>query len=289
MRVDQQGIHVRQSDIGSFISCPEEYRRLYWDDTYVGGESDAALVGTSLHALIAEEANNGFFTDQTEAAEYVTNFFVTNVASFEEQQIPYNRESFKTDVKAQQMLEGLVADWWQSSERQFLMGQPPDERLVEWEFDVPFTQIGGQQVYLCGTSDLVLPRLNKVWDWKTAGRGYDLWEKQRWAIQPSVYLFAAIHEGHISLDKKGLATFEYKVFMRGGKDVTPAETYRVTRSVGSFGWLRQVVTSMVTMQLGMGTNVRWPLNDHGWHCSPKWCPFFDTCKGQYIDPKKNWV
>lgn len=288
MRTDDQGIHLRQSDVAAYISCPEEYRRLYWDDTYVGNESDAALVGTSLHALIAEECTAGFFGNITEALDWTTSFFQLEIQSFATQGILYNRESFKTDNKAQTLLEGLVTDWWHSDERIFLQGQPPDERLVEWEFDVPLTEVLGVPVWLTGTSDLVLPRQNMVWDWKTAGREYDLWEKQRWAIQPSVYLYAAHHAGHIQFDKHGDATFEYKVFMRGGKTVRPAETYRVARSAGSFSWLTQVVTNMVTMQLKMGTDVQWPLNDHGWHCSPKWCPFFADCKGKHIDPKKNW-
>lgn len=294
MRVDEAGIHIRQSDIGAYISCPEQLRRLYWDDrqgeeAYVGAESDAALVGTALHQLIREELDNGFFGNMADMQDFAEQFFHSQIASFAIMGIPYNRESFKTDAKAAQLLSDLVTDWVYSAERDFLQGQDPQDRLVEWEFDVPFITVMDTPIWLCGTSDLVLPRQNMVWDWKTSGRPYDLWEKQRWAIQPSVYLYAAHHQGHVSFDPKtGLIPFEYKVFMRGGKEIRPAETYRVNRSAGSFGWLGKVVTNMVTMQLKMGTDTEWPLNDHGWHCSPKWCPFFDTCKGEHVSPRNNW-
>jgi hypothetical protein len=26
----------------------------------------------------------------------------------------------------------------------------------------------------------------------------------------------------------------------------------------------------------------WPLNDAGWHCSPRWCPKFAECKGCHM-------
>lgn len=289
MRIDEAGIHIRQSDIGAYIDCAEEFRRLYWDETYVGAESDAALVGTALHALIAQELEHGFFGNMRDMIDFAAHFFQNQIVSFEQNNIPYNRESFKTDAKAIALLEGLVPDWVYSPERAMLVAQNPDERLVEWEFDVPLTTVLGKAVWLCGTSDLVLPNMNMVWDWKTAGRAYDLWEKQRWAIQPTVYLYAAHHEGLIQFDDRGLLPFEYKVFMRGGKDIREPETYGVVRSQGNFDWLEKIVTNMVTMQLKMGTDTEWPLNDHGWHCSPKWCPFFATCKGEHVSPRNNWT
>lgn len=295
MRIDSNGIHLRQSDITAFMACPEQYRRTNFDPTYVGSESDAALVGTSLHALIAEELDNGFYDRQFDAACFALDYLRNAIESFELAGTPYNRESFKTDDKAGIFLANVCQDWFHSEERRYLQSVDPQDRLVEWEFDVPFTTLGDTAIWLTGTSDLVLPRRNQVWDWKTAGRDYELWEKQRWAIQPTVYLYAAIHEGHVGMDANGLAHFEYKVFQRGtlgdgGKaDPKPGQTYPVTRSDASFKFLEKTVRNMVNMQLTLGTDVEWPLNDSGWHCSPKWCAFFADCKGKLIDPDKNWT
>lgn len=295
MRTDQDGtIHLRQSDISTFIDCAEQYRRTNFTDAG-RTESDAALVGTSAHALFAEEMTNGFFSDKNEALEWTLNFFHAEIASFEIMGTPYNRESFKTDDKASIYLSNVVHDWWYSEERMFLESQDPQDRLVEWNFDVPFTKIGDTEIWLTGTSDLVLPRRNQVWDWKTSSREYELWEKQRWAKQPDVYLYAAQHEGLIQPTEDDLYVFEYKVFLRGtlaeaGEGMPkPAETYRVYRSDASFRWLEKMVQNMLAMQLRLGTEQEWPLNDHSWACSPKWCPHFADCKGKLIDPTKNWT
>ena len=290
MRVDEQGIHLRQSDITAFVACPEQYRRTNFDPSLSRVESDAALVGTALHALIQQELTEGFFDTMGEAEDYTQHFFQYNVYSFDLQGVPYNRESFGTDAKAMVLLDGLVGDWWHSDERRYL-AENPGRQNVEMEFDVPFTQADdGTPIFLTGTSDIIIPDLNMVWDWKTAGRGYELWEKQRWAIQPTVYLYAAKHLGLVLPNRMGEYVFEYKVFLRSTKDrVAPAETYRVFRTEGSFDWLENMVQRLMRMQIVMGPDVGWPVNDHGWHCSPKWCSAFATCKGEHVNTESNWT
>jgi hypothetical protein len=122
----------------------------------------------------------------------------------------------------------------------------------------------------------------RIWDWKTSGQEYKLWEKQRWAVQPTVYTWAAAQNGLLLPDGFGDYTFEYKVLKRSAKP-SKFMTYRVTRTIRSWAWLERVVQNVATLFVTMGIEDEWPLNDHSALCSPKWCPFWDQCKGQYVD------
>jgi hypothetical protein len=115
---------------------------------------------------------------------------------------------------------------------------------------------------------------------------YKKWEKQRWAVQPTVYLWAAAHSGIIFPDEKDVFNFNFKVLERKMRDVT-IQTVPVTRTMSNFVWLERLCQN-IAIQMEVGIDREWALNDHSALCGPKWCSFWSQCKGQYVDADKEW-
>ena len=286
MMYDDEGLHLHQSDIETYMQCPEKLRRSFISG--VNGDtqtSDAAFVGTCTHAVIETELQAEYPYESLEEAQAIGALAFLN--GFEEmvaKGTSYTRETFKTDARAMAALKPLVESWWLSKERHDLLEQDHDY-LVEFEFDEMFTthQLSGMKLFLGGRMDLV--QRAKVTDWKTAGGPYQQWEKQRWAAQPTVYTWIAAKNGLIVPNKYGEYTFEYKVLLRRS---TPVEflTYPVTRAMGSWGWLETVCQNIANTFTLLGIDNEWPLNDHSALCSPKWCPFWKNCKGAFVNGER---
>lgn len=287
MRYDGHGIHFRQSDISSYVTCPEQFR---WEaDAILNGgvpirsESDAALAGTSLHAVIEAELTGAeSFEHLDDAVGYAIDFYQTQVASFDAEGVPFVMGTFRTYEKGLLAAAELVGEWWISKPRDIYMFTEGHRNLVcEWDFDVPFAvHPNGLPIYLSGTSDMIVED-DRVVDWKSSGRSYKRWEKQRWAVQPTVYTYAAQYEGLVT-PKNGVVEFDYWVFLRDGGG---HEKVTVSRGPGQWLWLEQRVIQMVDMLEAKLD--RWPMNDSHALCSPKWCPVWDLCKGQHVDAN-NW-
>lgn len=124
-----------------------------------------------------------------------------------------------------------------------------------------------------------------VWDWKTAGRQYESWEKERWAIQPSVYTWAACHEWPELNDFTDPHTFTYAVMLKNGS--TAVQILDVERHQGHWNWMIRQARAIANM-VRTNENGPWPLMDHGWHCSPKWCGAWDACKGAELEGTDAW-
>jgi len=161
---------------------------------------------------------------------------------------------------------------------------------VEWKFDLPFCEIDVKKhgkkaesvpVFLAGTADIVVD--NMVWDWKTSGSEYRRWEYQRWGRQPDVYTWAAAQSGLIVPDRDGLYRFDFKVFVRNADPNAGCQTVTVARSANNWKWLETVIGRFVNFAYNMGLDREWPLDDQHVLCSPKWCSFFDRCKGSVVD------
>lgn len=284
VRFDDKGIHIHQSDLKNH--CLEKLRL---DTVAVGPrmETDAATVGTVLHATIEEELENGAFDSERDAAAWAAHHFVDVLEDYQKRGCGYSMSTFGDMSKAIAALDSLVVSWYRCSERTELLSAG-DKPLVEWQFDMLFAEIPVKKhgkkaedvpVYLAGTADIVHD--NKLWDWKSAGSEYRQWEKQRWDRQPDVYTWAARQAGLIVPDSEGLFTFEFKVFIRRAAPAAP-QTITVRRSPNHWLWLREIVARLVNMSYNLGMDREWPLDDQHVLCSPKWCSYFDMCKGAHI-------
>jgi len=282
MRYDDEGLHLHQSDIGSWMNCPESLRRKMI--AAMNGESDntdAAFVGTCLHTVIEYELQQEYPYESLEEAQAIGALaFLNGFEDMVADGTSYRRSTFGTDLKAMDSLKPLVESWYNSPEREYLLSSDKNY-TVEYEFDEMFTtHFSGMKLFLAGRMDLIEP--SKVTDWKTSGGEWKLWEKQRWDQQSTVYTFVAARNGLITPNKFGDYRFDFKVLQRKSKAVA-FETYTVYRTMGNWTWLERVCQNIATTFVTLGLENEWPLNDHSALCGPKWCPFWDNCKGAYVN------
>jgi hypothetical protein len=252
-------------------------------------ETDAATVGTVLHATIEEELLQGFWANCSDVIAWACAEYVHTLEGYAEAGATYSMSTFGTHDKALQALASLVESWFVSDERKELLHEDEAARKVEWHFDLPFMEVEVKKhgkrpetipVFLAGMADLV--RTNRVQDWKSASSDYKQWEYQRWGRQPDVYCWAAAESGLIIPDRNGLFYFDFKVFVRRATPRLP-DTITVARSVNHFDWLKVLVHRLVTMQYHLGFDIAWPTDDQHVLCSPKWCEFWSQCKGAIVD------
>jgi hypothetical protein len=145
---------------------------------------------------------------------------------------------------------------------------------VEFFFRAPLgISIDGYDVHLEGTMDYIDPDGN-IWDWKTAKRIYNQKEKQKSAIQPTVYTTAARNLGLAENP-----TFTYGVMVR--QETPKSQIMSVTRSAEHTRWLQHYVKGAVTTALKSGYKDEWLMNDSSPLCSSQWCSYWSVCKGAF--------
>lgn len=264
----------RQSWLGTFYDCPELARR-QMTGVAVRTENDAASVGTALHGAIEEAINHKIATGQNWGPLSVVEAWHDQWDALLEQ---YDVQFVKRGPK------GAVAYGERCAERFADLVLP---ELRPWATEVGFGPIElardhdtGRFLTVTGTVDY----LDERWpvDWKTASRPYEPWEKQRWAIQPTVYT-TALREHLRGGDYPGdLEAWQYIVFPDGNK--TPVQWVPVQRTPEWDPWL---VTQMWGIADMIDANMAtWPMRDQHALCSPKWCgEFFRGCKGTILGPE----
>jgi hypothetical protein len=257
-------------------------------------ENDAATVGTAFHAVIEHELLQQPFDTLYDLQGWAAHYYVHLLEQYQRDCKPFSTSSFGTHDRAIELLTKLGAAWFMSDERELLLtaGEKP---AVEWHFDLPFCEVpvkkGGKKeeiipVFLAGTADIVWN--NELWDWKTAGSEYRRWEYQRWGRQPDVYTWAAAQSGLILPESDGSYMFKFKVFIRNNDPTLGCQTVEVLRSANNWGWMRELVSRLVNFSYNMGLDREWPVDDQHVLCSPKWCTFYDMCKGAHVDGQRWW-
>ena len=253
----------RQSDLEAFYKCPHQFD-LRRRNLLPRKETDATALGTSMHAGIeavlrgecgladGEQVAVEAWRALQDDVEYVQD----KTAATVERKVRDCYGAWAQDVFP--MLGGTVA--------------------VEHRFKVLLHSDQTRQLWLSGTIDYIDEALGLV-DWKTAGRRYEEWEKRRFAIQPTVYSYAAWREGLVDLDHLEMVPFTYAVMVKGRKQEVQIVT--VERGPQHWQWLTAQATRLANL---IEAEVdAWPLNDQGWHCSPKWCTAWDSCKGGVLN------
>lgn len=283
MKFTNEGITLHQSDLKHH--CLEHLRMA---TVAVGPrtETDAATVGTLLHATIEEELKNGFFADENECVEWAAAAYVLLLEEYQAGDATYVMSTFKDHTAAITSLANLARSWYRSDLRTDLLTD--DNKEVEWFFDLPFGEFEVKKhgrkseiipVRLAGMADLVWR--NRVDDFKSASSEYKQWECQRWGRQPDVYTWAAAESGLIVPDKNDEYHFNFQVFVRRAVPVG-VQTVPVVRTSNHWAWLRTIVGNVVNLAYNMGLDRPWPLDDQHVLCSPKWCEFWSQCKGSQV-------
>lgn len=291
MRLDDEGIHIHQSDLKNH--CLEKLRL----ETVATGpriENDAATVGTALHELIEHELRHGPYDNLHDCQGTAAGIYLGLLEKYQEEGRPYALSSFGSHERAIDLLVRLAEAWWRCTEREELLSAT-DAPHIELGFDLPYAELELKRhgkraeimpVFLAGTIDIV--HNNRVWDWKTAGSEYRRWEYQRWGRQPDVYTWAAANMELIHPNQDGLYEFDFKVFIRGANPELGCTTVPIVRSEANHQWLGEIISRVVNFSYQMGFDNQWPLDDQHVLCSPKWCTFFDMCKGRFVNGE-TWV
>lgn len=232
-------------------------------------ETDAACAGTAAHAAIEvcliEKRDSGVALGLKAAT-------IVAQAEFDELiALPNFRWIKRNEVQSRRFIANCVRAWHE----QVL------PRLVPMHMELDFGPLllhedDQRRIYLKGTIDYV-DAVQGLLDWKTSGRPYEAWEKERWDLQASAYTWAA-HQLGVVTDAPFYG-FEFVVMVDHRADEVKIQRVPVVRHTGDWGWLAQRCVGVA--ELIEAEVPTWPMNDNHALCSPKWCPAWDQCKGRF--------
>ena len=251
-------VYFRQSWVNNFLLCNDRARL----DVETEETNEAAALGTAHHSGI-EACLAGEATTPTQVAE-------ASIATLIDLE-----QHFKYDDLDRDKCVAYLRHWagMLRTQPEFVNLYANPDRLIEQTFTIHVDTIGDVEMYWTGTADAV-DQPKYIVDWKTASRKYQRWEKQRWAVQPTMYAEAGRQLGWVDGEN---VDFRFVVFHRSLSTPAP-ETIRVTRGPGHTAWL----TRMLWRAYDLRQVDEWPLNDQHALCSEKWCPVWGQCKGAHI-------
>jgi hypothetical protein len=262
-----------QSGLNTLDLCLERGRLLRdvgYDDE---PPNDTNAIGTSIHEAISTGLVHLRDTGQYHDVGWLQDLAMDTFATLEDQDgFIWKNYTWNT---AERFVLGAVQLW--GDELYPIL----DPVYVEERFG-PLVVYGDEHfvLRLRGTIDYIDYQLGLV-DWKTAGRSWSPWEKQRWNVQASAYTFAAHSAGLIPapVGDETLVPFTFVVFVEGRE--VQVQRLTVTRHAGDWEFLIDKmlrVAKLVEADLD-----QWPLSDDHALCSEKWCPVWFECKGKYVD------
>lgn len=255
--VTDKGYVFSQSWLNTYFNCPEQ-ARLEMVGEMPRIESDATAIGTAVHSGI--ECVLGGATKLRGYDACIETF--NDLAATPEFQW--------VQIKSQETAWNTIGRLWDAW-CEDIHPQLPYVDHIEHKFEIPL----GDRIWMRGAIDAI-DEYGHVWDWKTAGRPYEAWEKERFAIQPTVYTAAVAQMGEY--EPRDAWEFSYAVMLKGGKASTQVVTVRRTQA--HWDWLAAQCASIV--QLIEADLTVWPLRDQHALCSPKWCKAWDKCKGKFL-------
>lgn len=248
--------------LSNFAVCPEQARQRYFKISEYS-VNDYTALGSALHAgieaaLIAKKDGDGPTPGNAAEVSYATIERIEAEPGFEYKKWDHD------SVRVQ--LSDHLATFWNEI---YPILEP---KAIEQEFNLALHTDGFRSINLRGFIDYVDTDPNMgVIDWKTSGSPYKSWEKERYEKQPTVYPWAWEQLTGVPCDE-----MRYVVFVHGKSP----QTFTVPRNPGHIEWLkRQALAAARLIEANLSI---WPMVDSGWHCSPKWCAAWDTCRGQFL-------
>ena len=257
-------ILLRQSWLGSLAMCPERARQ---DMLGIAEntESTSTMIGTSVHYGIEQCLTEVLMTGEPLSQPDTELASMTWWREHYDEIVRWNHDI----TECEDIIIKNTKAWWQEV-------RPEVKPIaVEEHFEVPLTQTDkGTEIWLQGTIDCVQEFPNAILDWKNPGRKpSNGWELKRWSVQAAAYSYAVKQ----TYSPGRHVPFEFIYLVKG-------KVHRQEVNFGPAEW-----DSLVALAHSAGTLIEaelpvWPLNMTGWHCSPKWCGAWKTCRGQYAGP-----
>jgi hypothetical protein len=275
MKIDANGnVSFRQSWLNNAENCAEQGRRnLVFPE--LDRCSDEAFIGTAAHAGIEAVVNGE--CGASDIADAVAEAYRTDP---EAQTIYFARpKTHQSTIGECVDLSIRCAKAWV---RDIMPKAPLDGARAEVSFDVDLFNYKDRVVSIKGTCDLV-PVEGALWDWKTSARSYAQKDKQKWAVQPTVYTIADALGGFGREGRQLPAEFVYGVMVKLKKECR-GEIITVQRSEGHAEDLFRKIRAWVDLYNATGlTEVEWPARSEGnFLCSPVWCQHYRDCRGANI-------
>lgn len=259
-------VRVRQSWLNDAVQCGERGRQQIVRPEW-SMPNDATILGTAVHAGIAYDLER----DSMEGAVATARNTLAELLEQPMRWVKYNRAQLDAYIPE-------LLDMYERKLRPQVRGKVD---AVEWEFefeldefvitdvdDIPVRVIG------VGTVDAVVHTTPALWDWKTAGKKYRQSDKQKTAVQPTMYAAAAVAHGKATYPVR----FNYGVMVRDAD----AQIVPVVRTERHVEWLRMMIRPFIRTAVLMGTDEPWQRNDDHYLCSQKWCSWWSVCKGSAL-------
>lgn len=277
MLVDDDGnIWFRQSWLDTAFRCNERGRLSLVRPEFDAAENDAALIGTAAHAAIAAVLDGSI--SPGEAGSYAQ-IEATNLVQ-EAESVHWTKWTLPAQLAghARRCAEAWVSD---------ILPTVKPGGLVEVDFTVPLFEVRGRTIGIKGTIDYAAPD-GSLYDWKTASKKYNQREKQKAAIQPTVYATAAMHGALGELAYQYPIRFHYGVMVRGEARAT-TQLIDVMRTHNHEAWLTDHLRTYIDVADALGVKRPWPRNEDHYLCNSTWCPWWSICKGARLsDPENTW-
>jgi hypothetical protein len=255
----------RQSWIKNLMMCPE-LARLKMNPDFREAPSDSTAMGTSLHTAI-QCVLDAKIQDGVALPEHdMLDIFEMELTDLWTPDLRERKRSFKGSLM-----------FGRAAARAFYAEVLPTLKPVATEVDfgpLLLHSDSDRSIYLKGQMDYLDE--DGLKDWKTASAPYERWEKDRWDVQATTYTWAAAQRGLVEYMGQPLP-FEFVIHLARGK----VQRLSIERDYRHWEWMtRQLVSVSRLIEAEL---TEWPLNDHGWWCSEKWCPVWAGCKGAHID------
>ena len=260
-------IVLRQSWLNTLAMCPEWARQI-WTGAVTETDSSSTVLGTAVHYAIEqtlrEQLETGTPLSENDTIHAGMSYWVDHLPDIE-----------RWNHKAQEPPETIrrnIAAWYTEV--------LPDLRpiAVEYSFEIPLVVDHQPEIWLRGTVDLVQEFPLPIVDWKNPSRKpHNEWEKKRWSVQAAAYTWAVATEHGLSEP----LPFEFVHLVKG-------EVHRTIVDCGPAEWATLVALARSAGTLITANLPVWPLRMDGWHCSPKWCAAWSSCRGRFagLDPWK---
>jgi len=258
-------IVLRQSWLGQLAMCPERARQDMLGISE-STESSNTAIGTAVHYGIEQCLLEVMTTGDPMTMEETQELAMGEWLRKQPEIVRWNHSG----DEATKIILANAEAWWNEVR--------PTVRptAVEHSFELPLVVDHNPQIWLKGTIDCVQEFPAPIIDWKNPGRKpSDDWEKKRWSVQAAAYTWAVATETEMGLTQP--IDFEFVYLVKG-------KVYRTLVEAGPAEW-----ASLVALARSAGTLIAadlpvWPLTMTGWHCAPKWCGAWATCRGRFAGP-----
>lgn len=262
---DLRVVTFRQTWTDTAQMCLDRARRDRSSD--VSTDTEASALGTGLHAGIAMA-----LTSAEASPKSVLDVAVATFDSIDKVFVDIQREDC---IRWLRLWTGMLREV-----PDFMEAYEADDASIEQTFTIKVAERldhgGVTEMRWSGTWDCLLPQRH-LKDWKTSGREYTPWERQRWAVQPTFYTEAARQMDLLPPRSE----FRYVVFQK--KKSKPLQVVTVYRDHTFTEHMVESLWRIVDLHDALPQGP-WPINDQHALCSEKWCPYWASCKGRFVAP-----